>query len=161
MTSIDSVTSRVSPEYFVAGKGVNDGGEFTQSVLLLGAHAGFFAGAVAASCYLFANNPGKGLPTLPYRTLSWLALIPVASAAIGGMLIGFSLSVVAGPSLAPVIAPPVEPEDAKPFVVVWGTHAGVYLGLLVGVVLGVVSIRRSRRRLPAPATKQATDPQFS
>ncbi len=153
--STDAVTPRISPEYFTIGKGVQDGDGFASRVLLLGAHAGFLAGAVAAMCCLVANNPCKGLPAIPYQMLSRLAFIPLASAAIGGLVAGTSLSLGAAGSVAPLIEVPVGRDQANAFVVAWGIHTGLYTGLFVGVVLGVVRVRRARKslvhRLPADA----------
>ena len=145
--STDAVTSQISPEYFIVGKGVPDGDGFTARVLLLGAHAGFFAGAVAAMCCLIANNPRRGLPAVSYPMLARIACIPLALALSGGWVAGVTLFLGAAGSLVSRIDVPVAPERAEEFIVAWGTHGGLYAGLLAGVVIAVLRVRRARRLL--------------
>jgi hypothetical protein len=143
--STDAVTSRLSPEYFTVGKGVQGGEGFDSRALLLGAHAGFLAGAVAAICCLVANNPRSGLPVLPYRTLSRLALISLALTVCGGLVVGIPLAFGVASALVPWVELPVTTDRAAAFITAWGIHTGLYAGLLVGIVIAVVRTRRWRR----------------
>jgi hypothetical protein len=82
----DSITSRLSPDYFYYGKGLTAGPDFHKQVLELGAQAGFVAAFFAGACYLFANNPKVGLPQLGYLELMrniWKPLCTAAGLALG------------------------------------------------------------------------------
>ena len=79
--AVDSVTSRLSPEYFVLGKGIAPGPTFNAEVLELGAKAGLSAGVVASAILVFFNPR----PALAF-TLVRLVWMPFALA----VLVGFS-----------------------------------------------------------------------
>src|SRR5690349_1068126 len=55
---IDLVTSSISPEYFLDGKGLRGQPSFQVGVLKVGAQAGFVAGFFVAGALLVANAPG-------------------------------------------------------------------------------------------------------
>jgi len=142
---VDLVTSHLSREYFVLGKGLPEAS--ASAVASLGFEAGVVAGAVVGGLLLWADNPRPGRAQLgPWRLareLLWplglaLALAPVG--ALLGWLLSGSFPADWRASLGPA---------APRFALVWGAHAGVYLGALVGTLIGVVRVRRAGR-LPQP-----------
>src|SRR5882762_8408342 len=85
----DAVTSRVSPAYFVVGKGVTDNPErLAAAVAFLAAKAGSFAGIVIGGVFLLANNPSRGLPQLRYRELARFLIVPALGAIVVAAVLG-------------------------------------------------------------------------
>jgi len=143
---VDVGTVRLSPDYFVLGKGLEAGPSLTWRGPWLGFQAGFPAGLIAGGLLLLVNQPRPQRPPLPYRQLArapgWLLgcallLIP-AGAAIGRWLDPLDLTtqtrgLLDGPELVA-------------FRTVWGIHAGVYAGALLGLGLALWRVHRSRLR---------------
>jgi hypothetical protein len=127
----DLFTCTLSPEYFVAGKGLDQGPGLAWRAAALGAQAGFVAGAVAAALLLWANTARAG-----QRALSWRGLLRMCAAVAGASLAG-------GAALGLMMA---TQEDR--FRTVQAIHAGLYLGLLAGSVAAVVAVR-GRHAAPA------------
>lgn len=147
----DQITSRISPEYFIEGKGLPAGAMFQRDVVLLGLKAGFSAGIVAAAFLLVANSLFSTIPRLPVAALvQHLVRIGlfaiIAACAVGGVAYlppqHISLKLLSGA---------MEPAAAHRFVIVWGIHLGIYLGALVGVLSSTVRIFRHRRNLAKAA----------
>jgi hypothetical protein len=143
----DTLTSRLSPEYFIYGKGIVPGPYFHHQVLILGFQAGFGAAFVAAACFLFANNPKPNLPSLPYRKLSVFILQPILAALVLAVILGVTSRWFIRPTFDPRLAQFAGPAAAVWFWRVWCIHLGLYLGLLFGTISAVLTIRRARRRL--------------
>ncbi len=148
--ALDQVSVRVSPEYFVYGKGLDAGSGLAWRAAALGAQAGFVAGLVAGGVLLLTNQPRPERPPLPAAavlrvTLPWL---------LGAALLGEAAGALAAP-LDPLglhrdLDGLVEPAAQKAFLRVWGMHAGLYLGALTGLVVAAVRLRRRRRSSPPP-----------
>jgi len=151
----DTLTSSLSPEYFIYGKGIAQGPQFRTNVLALGFQAGFGAALVAAACFLFANNPKAGLPQLAYRQLTLFIFQPMAAAAFLAIVLGVSSAWFIHPSPNSSVAEISGPAAAVWFLRVWCIHLGLYLGLLLGTTFACIAIRRARRlaavkALPTP-----------
>lgn len=140
----DQVTSRLSPEYFVEGKGLAPGPGFARAVVELSLQAGLVAGLVLGGALLLANQPRADRPALPLRRLLLRAAWPLAGAALAA-------------PLGALVLPPLDPLDLRgrlrgvvaeaaleDLVRVWGIHAGLYAGAVVGTLVGVVEVRRRR-----------------
>lgn len=142
----DLVTSSISEDYFVIGKGLNKGVRFRASVIELGAHAGFLVAIVAAGIYLLANGRRDGTSPLSLGQLARLAWKPLVCALLGGAVLGGLATAVPpdGALRLEILRSLAAPERAR-FVTVWGIHIGIYSGLLLGLVWGVLSIRSCRR----------------
>jgi hypothetical protein len=147
----DSLTCRISPEYFVLGKGLAEGAGLSWDVAVYGLEAGFSAGIVAAAAVLFANSPGEA-PRLAVRELAVHAWKPAAGAA-GAAVLGFVLSRFSVPvphGIADTREILSEPAY-QGFVTVWLLHLGIYVGLAGGTAWWLVSVVRIRRREAAEA----------
>ena len=139
----DSVTVRISPEYFEIGKEIPAGDGFLGRVLALGFQAGFFAGAVIGMALLIANNPRPGRPPLPYARLRRLVPIPLMAALLTAA--PASLLFARDPfGLAGALTGFVSPDRVPAFLTVWGAHTGLYLGAMIGTLVAVRRIRRER-----------------
>lgn len=140
---VDAVTSRISADYFVLGKGIGAGPGFAGRVAQLGAGAGLGAGLVGGGIVLLANR----FPADTFRLfrLMWLPLVP---AAMCGALAGLSLWLwpwYVHPAAAELLPAPA----AHRFTVVWFVHLGVY----GGGALGLVPLVRRARQPPHPSER--------
>jgi len=149
----DLVTSSISWEYFYYGKGFFEtlgpytpppAADLAREAVLLGARASWSGGLLLGVAVLIANNPRRGRPRLPYRTLYRLMPLPMLSAvgvaAIGGLVVLTGLfDGILGADVLRMV------DQPRRFACVWGAHAGAYVGGLTGVVGVVVVILRRRR----------------
>lgn len=149
---VDSLTSRISPAYFVIGKGLEGGPGLHVRASLLGARAGFIAGAVMAGALLVAAGPAARVGDGGTRRLGRTCFSIGACSLIGALVIG----VVGGSAhLHPALLPGFEnaPAFKDPrFVAVWWTHLGVYVGCLARGGVGIAQAWRWRMAVVGHAT---------
>ncbi len=135
---VDSVTSTISPEYFLLGKGLAT--TSWSEVSLFGLQAGFGPGIIGGAVLLFANpHPQHALRL--FRTLS----IPLGGALLGGVVAGLlyhQFPLFVHPAVSGLLARP----PAIAFTTVWVIHLGIYVGGLAGLVWAVVRLRCDRAR---------------
>jgi hypothetical protein len=160
--AIDQLTSTISPDYFVLGKGIPNDAVFRMHVATLGFQAGFVMGMLVGGIYLLANNPHPDCIALPYVRLFRYAIAPIIAAIV---VAPFSALVIGNwdpLNLAHELRGALSPADIDHFRLVWGIHVGLYAGGLIGAILGVMRIRRLRARvgeLPsAPPAESPSDP---
>ena len=137
----DLVTSSISPEYFIFGKGLAADG-IRWRAMELGLQAGFSAGAIGGALCLFVGvrNNADGRITLP--RVAMLAWRPFLLAVIFGAVIPFACAWFDPFGFVAQLSGPLGPDRAAGFLTVWHIHLGVYLGLGAGVVWTIVMIRR-------------------
>lgn len=148
--AVDQVTSRLSPEYFTVGKGLDPGPGFAQAVLLLSLQAGLVGGLVVGGALLLCAQPRADRPGLPLGDLLRAALrVPLC--AVVAAPVGAALARAWDPlGLEAELHGLVDdPQRRARFVLVWGAHAGVYAGALLGTVWS--GLRVARRLRPADA----------
>jgi hypothetical protein len=158
----DQITSRVSWEYFYYGKELAsvlgpqtppDVTAMSWQVARVGMSATWSAGLLIGAVLLIANNPRKGRPRLPYRSMATLLLVVLgitvicsAIVAIVGYLGGLTWMSADFREMA-------ETNLWRPyrFMCTYGEHLGGYVGGLVGLTTAVVLVVRRRRLLPLPS----------
>ncbi len=126
--AIDSITSRISIDYFIYGKGLLAGSMLKRDILALGAKAGFSAG-VFAGCFLIMANPLKQHVIHLYRFIS----IPLLISVLLGFLLGaiqYATNIVFLDQVSFL-----GEDHSRLFATVWLIHIGVYLGALLGLLL--------------------------
>jgi hypothetical protein len=143
----DLVTSHLSPEYFIYGKGIIPGPGFRKGVLELATQAGLVAAFVGGAAYLFANNRRPGLPSLTYSRLGAYILWPLLSPVFFAVTLGLVSRWLVNARTDAEMTKFFGESKAIWFWRVWYIHLGLYAGLTLGVILGVINIRRARRRL--------------
>jgi len=143
----DTVTSRLSPEYFIYGKGIAPGPNFSKGVLELAFQAGLVAAFVGGAAYLFANNPKAGRPSLSYRQLYSLVKWPILGAILLATILGVGSKWFVGPQIDSEMTKVFGETKTIWFWRVWYIHLGLYSGLLIGVGWGILAIRRIRSKL--------------
>jgi hypothetical protein len=150
---VDTFTSKISPEYFIYGKGVPLGHDFYLRILGLAIEVGFSGGIVAGGAYLLANSAGRGKSGLPFSALLKLLWIPLVFAiALAAPMSWFCLKY--DPKHLREELEFIRPAEAgERFIMVWGVHAGLYIGALLGIAIGALIIRRKLKQLPEPAAQ--------
>lgn len=144
----DQVTSRLSPEYFEVGKGIDPGPDFARGVLALSLQAGLSAGFVLGAVLLTANGSRGRPPASLLPLAAWPVVLGLSLAPAGGLLAG----ALDPGGLERELAGVVEPAGARRrFIAVQGAHAGLYLGALAGTILAMIRVRRERRPAPSPS----------
>lgn len=148
----DQITVTISWEYFFYGKELidvlgmkvpPDEGPLRWQAGLVGIKATWTVGLLFGVAVLFANNPRKSRPQLPYRTLYRLLAWPLAMAALGGILGAMAAQFGSFAQLRDVIPWFWRPDR---FVMVYGIHLGGYIGAAGGVLLVIGWILRRRKR---------------
>jgi hypothetical protein len=139
----DLLTSSISPEYFIAGKGLA-ADHIRLRAMWLGAQAALAPGALLGVSLTIANNPSKRLRQLSYRTLFGYFRFPIIGALSGALVLGlcgfFDLR-----NLTPDLLGSI--ESPQRFLVVWGIHWGTYIGGFCGLCVAVVYLRKGRQAL--------------
>ena len=136
---VDQVTSRISVDYFIHGKGIPYNNSFDYHVMLLGLKAGFSAGAVAGCFFVIANaDKSQTLYLYPYLVL------PLLLAIFAGTFLG-CLQFQSGLLTQREVVENLGHFRAKYFTTVWMVHAGVYAGGLLGTLVSCVAIRLHTR----------------
>ena len=144
----DLITSSISPEYFIVGKGLAAGEGLTLRAAFLGMRAGFGAGAVAGTICLYSSVVNCSRSPLPYRTILSFLWRPV-TLAIAAALVAVFFCQYDPLAFSAELKGVLTPEQIRRFLVVWWIHAGLYLGLLVALVWIIVDI--------VPAQEEAGD----
>jgi hypothetical protein len=154
----DSLTSRISWEYFYYGKGLfetmgptvpPDAAALALAAAKIGMKATWTAGAIIGVAILLANNPRRDRPQLGYREL--LAMLPrmllfvVPCAAMLGAAGYFGWLTWISSDFRGI----VHDDLFRPrrFLCVFGIHSGAYLGGVIGIIWAVRRVIRRRREL--------------
>jgi hypothetical protein len=148
----NQITVTISWEYFYLHEGkyadlqssLGWGGVRWQA-FLIGLKATWTAGLLLGVALLFANNPRKRRPQLPWSRMYRVILWPTAGAAGLGALLGLAgwlglLTRIGGFELY------VEHDLWRPshLMCVWGMHLGASAGGVIGAAVGVWRILRER-----------------
>jgi len=143
----DLITSTISLDYFVIGKGIPSDDHFRLHVVSLGFQAGLLMGMLVGGIYLIANNPKPDRRSMPFVQLFRFALHPILAAIVLAPVVSVlicrwdPLNFRSPSQLGDLLTA----TQATHFLVVWGMHLGIYAGGLVGTIYGVLAIRRARK----------------
>lgn len=127
----DAITVRISPEYFIQGKGLGEENLYWK-VAELAVQASYWVGLLLGLGYLIANNPVRNYARLTYRQLSKLIGLPIVTALLCAPVFGLFYWLT-------------EKEHLPSFAFVWGVHTGSYFGAALGAALGILLILRKRK----------------
>ena len=134
--AVDTITSRISPDYFIYGKGISIGPMWNCRVLMVGAQAGFSGAVFAGCCFFIANSFRKNV-----ENFYLLIPVPLLISITVGALLGVFQYMTNGIVLDQVTLL-LGPDRARLFTTVWMTHIGIYLGAVVGLIGACVRIRK-------------------
>lgn len=142
----DWITSTLSPEYFIFGKGLDAGSNLTIDVLQLGGQAGFTAGVVGAAVVLYFTGGAISASRL-YR----LAPVPFLAATLTGAILGIVNWLTGGIHGFANLDGFLTPEQTERFHIVWSVHLGIYIGAALALI-GVIGYVRRDWICAAPTT---------
>lgn len=152
----DQLTVTISREYFLYGKGVAETlrtdtpteSAMRWEAVKVGMKATWSAGLIIGVVLLFANNPRKDLPPLPfarvYRLLPIMIIVPAMCAAVLG-IVGYLGGLT---WLNDYFALLIRDNLWRPyrFMAVYGMHLGGYIGGALAAITAAILIRRQRAR---------------
>ncbi len=146
--AIDQLTSTISSDYFVLGKGIPNDAAFRVHVATLGFQAGFVMGMLVGGLNLLANNPRPDRIALSYVRLFRYAVAPIIAAIVVAPISALVIGNWDPLHLAHELRDVLSPAEIDHFRLVWGIHVGLYAGAVIGAIVGVVQIRRLRASVP-------------
>jgi hypothetical protein len=137
----DCITSSISPDYFIFGKGLEPGNDLRWRAGVYGFQAGLSAAAVGGAVCLFVRARTAGFSMHQMRRLIQALWMPL----VGAVLLGLALPVIAG-NLDPMglrtrLDTLINEEQIIRFRKVWWIHTGLYSGLVAGLVAMIVRQR--------------------
>lgn len=133
---VDAITSHISPEYFLIGKGIAGGEGFFRRVAELGAQAGFAGGMIGGGILLLVNRRPEGAMRL-FRVIR----LPLLLAAFAGAVAGGVLAIFPFYTL-PLAEDALDEPRAQRMTVVWFAHLGIYIGGMIGLIIAARQVRR-------------------
>lgn len=142
----DLITSSISPEYFIFGKGLDPGEGLIFRAGILGMEAGFSAGAIAGAICLYASTRNNCRSPLAYRRLLGFLWRPAALAPMTALVLVLFCRQLDPAGFSILLDETLDPQQMERFLAVWWIHSGLYLGLLVSVVWIVKDIGKLRKR---------------
>jgi len=146
--AVDQVTARISPEYFLYGKGLAFD-RFAGLVVDLGARAGLTAGAIASGVLLLAGSRRDGINRV-WSAPGRLLALPFAASAAAAVVLGAAFATPLSETLFPGYREFLSEQEWREFRTVAGAHYGLYLGGIGGTILSVLRMRRSGRQDETP-----------
>jgi hypothetical protein len=138
----DCVTSTISPDYFILGKGLEPGNDLQWRAGMYGFEAGLSAGIIGGAVCMFTRARNARFSTEQMRGLLRKLWMPVAGAAFLGVALPMVASRFDPLGLSARLRDLLDAEQIGHFKRVWWIHTGLYTGLVLG--LAAMLIRRVR-----------------
>ena len=138
------ISSQISPEYFLFGKGLQGGDGFGLRVAIIGFQAGLAPGLLASMIYLYINSRNPKNPSLPYGKLLHQFWKPLAVAVLLGTLFPLFFGDHDLTGLRQTLEIILNKDRVDSVITVWWIHLGLYTGFLVGLPWGAFEIHRKR-----------------
>ena len=144
----DLVTSSISPEYFILGKGLEDGPELRIQAGLFGLRVGFSAGVIGGAVCLYASRRKSAFPPPPFSRLFRMLWMPVAGAILCGIALPLGFSKFDPAQFSGQLDTLMSAGEINRFRQVWWTHVGLYAGMVVGLTAMILRAAKERK-IPA------------
>jgi hypothetical protein len=144
----DLITSSISPQYFILGKGLESGAGFQMRAMVFGIKEGLSAGVIAGAVSVYVARRKSQGPPLHLDSLLYMLWRPIFCPVVGAVIFPLLLG---GSDPAGLRSKLVNMDPAllitPPFLRVWWIHTGLYAGLLAGMIWLITSVV-TRRKLP-------------
>jgi hypothetical protein len=144
----DCLTSSISPDYFILGKGLVTGDGLRWRAGVYGLKAGFSAGAVGGAVCLFLCGRNSRFSMDQMLLLLKALWMPVA----GAVLLGMFLPMIAGRwdplGLSNHLNSLLDTDQIGRFRRVWWIHMGLYAGLTIGLIAMILRSKIQVTRHP-------------
>jgi hypothetical protein len=142
----DLITSSISPDYFVFGKGLDSGDGLRWRAGIFGAKEGLSAGIIAGAVCLFATAQKTSLSPAQLRSLLARLWMPLAGAVLAGLTLPLAAGAFDPFHLAAKLESFLNGNQIRRFLRVWWIYTGLYAGLTLGLAAMIARTRRDRRR---------------
>jgi hypothetical protein len=140
----DCVTSSISPDYFILGKGLEPGNDLRMRAGVYGFKAGLSAGIIGGALCLFSRARNSRFSTEQMRRLLRALWLPVASA----VFLGFALPMIASGfdplGLSASLDSLLNADQISRFRKVWWIHTGLYAGLIFGLAAMIIREKKNQ-----------------
>jgi len=146
----DYVSWRISPAYFVLGKGIASAAkDYSWETVKLAATALWSVGLLGSACVLMANNPDRHGHRMPYAFLIKIAALPLLLSLAVEIPLGMSFPCLAPRILSAGLVHSIYNHAGDSFFTVWGMHLGAYIGGVTGIIAAILVVIRRKRGLAA------------
>ena len=145
----DFITSSISPEYFILGKGLLQGPDLTMRAGLFGLRVGFSAGVIGGAVCLYASRRKSSYPPTKYSCLLRLLWMPVTGAIACGVAFPLAFSKFDPARFSTQLETLLDAGKISRFRQVWWTHLGLYAGLVIGLTAMLFRAAKERRKFSA------------
>jgi len=142
----DLITSSISPEYFLLGKGLDEGPDLRFRAGLFGLQVGFSAGIIGGAICLFVTRRKSSDPQVEFGRLLRMLWIPVIAAVFGGLVVPLVCAKFDPAHFSAQLAPILDDAMISHFREVWWIHIGLYLGMAIGLVIMLIRATGQRKR---------------
>jgi ABC-type cobalt transport system substrate-binding protein len=151
----DLITSSISPDYFILGKGLEESPDLQVQSGLFGLQVGFSAGVIGGAVCLYASRRKSAHPPAKFSSLFRLLWMPVAGAILGGIALPLGFSKFDPVRFSAQLEPLLSAGRISRFRQVWWTHIGLYAGMVVGLAAMILCAAKERKN---PARKPSCSP---
>lgn len=141
----DLITSSISPEYFILGKGLEESPDLRIRAGLFGLQVGFSAGVIGGAVCLYACRRKSAHPPAKFSRLFRLLWVPVAGAILGGIVLPLGFSKFDPMRFSGQLDTLLSAERISRFRQVWWTHVGLYAGMVVGLTAMILRAAKERK----------------
>lgn len=145
----DLMTSSLSPDYFILGKGLEEGPDLPMQAGLFGLRVGFSAGVIGGAVCLYASRRKSARPPVPFSRLYRMLWMPVTGAILCGIALPLGFSRFDPAQFSAQLDTLLDAERISRFRQVWWTHIGLYAGMVLG--LAAMLLRAAKERKNAAA----------
>lgn len=151
----DLITSSISPDYFILGKGLEESPDLRIQAGLFGLRVGFSAGVIGGAVCLYASRRESAHPPATFSRLLRLLWMPVAGAILGGIALPLGFSKFDPARFSGQLDTLLSAGRISRFRQVWWTHVGLYAGMVVGLAAMILRAAKERKN---PARKPTCHP---
>ena len=146
----DLITSSISPQYFILGKGLEESPDLRVQAGLFGLQVGFSAGVIGSAVCLYAGRRKSAHPPVKCSRLLRLLWMPVTGAILCGIAFPLGFSKFDPARLSAQLGTLLDAGGVSRFRQVWWTHAGLYAGMVIGLLAMLLRVSRERKNLATP-----------
>jgi hypothetical protein len=141
----DLITSSISPEYFIFGKGLDNTPNLRVQAGLYGLQVGFSAGVIAGAVSLYVTGRKSAYPPIKCSRLLQMLWMPIVGAIFCGILIPLLFSKFDPADFSGQLKGLLDARKLDRFRQVWWTHVGLYAGMIIGLAAMLVRAARERK----------------
>lgn len=141
----DLITSSISPDYFIFGKGLDVGPNLRVRAGLLGLQVGFSAGVIGGAICLYVCRRKSIYPPITCSRLLRILWMPITSAVICGIALPLAFSQFDPAHFSTELSSLLDGGKLNRFRQVWWTHVGLYVGMTIGLVAMILRATKERK----------------